>query len=180
MQAVADQAMSSTPTLISLSEYLSTSYRPDCDYVDGEVRERNVGESEHSILQAAIVAWFWNHQQEWGIEVRPEQRVQISPTRFRVPDMCLIEKGSQRGPILTAPPLVCIELLSRSDTVRSLRERVTEYLAFGTEHVWILDPAACEAFICTQGGMNSPNGGDLRVTGTPIFLPLQKIFAALE
>ena len=70
----------STPTLISISGYLSTTYRPDCDYVDGEIRERNVGESEHSILQAAITAWFWNHQREWGIEVRPELRVQVSPT----------------------------------------------------------------------------------------------------
>src|SRR5271168_2067871 len=69
-----------TSTLISLAEYLSTSYRPDRDFVDGEIRERNVGESEHSILQAAITAWFWNHQREWGIEVRPELRVQVSPT----------------------------------------------------------------------------------------------------
>jgi len=34
--------MSST-TLISVQEYIATSYRPDCDYVDGEVRERNLG-----------------------------------------------------------------------------------------------------------------------------------------
>ena len=48
----------STSSLISLYEYLEASYRPDCDYVDGEVRERNMGEAEHSILQAAITAWF--------------------------------------------------------------------------------------------------------------------------
>ena len=29
---------------ISVSEYLSTSYRPDCDYVDEVIVERNVGE----------------------------------------------------------------------------------------------------------------------------------------
>ena len=33
-----------TGGLISVREYLSTSYRPDCDYVDGEVQERNLGE----------------------------------------------------------------------------------------------------------------------------------------
>ena len=32
----------STATLIPVEEYLSTSYRPDRDYIDGEVRERNV------------------------------------------------------------------------------------------------------------------------------------------
>ena len=29
---------------VSLQEYLETSYRPDCDYLDGELLERNVGE----------------------------------------------------------------------------------------------------------------------------------------
>jgi len=33
-------------TLISVSEYLNTIYHPDCDYVDGEVGERNLGEKE--------------------------------------------------------------------------------------------------------------------------------------
>lgn len=40
--------MSATPLLIPVEEYLSTAYRPDCDYVDGEVLERNVGETPHS------------------------------------------------------------------------------------------------------------------------------------
>ena len=31
-------------TLVSVEEYLHTSYQPDCDYVDGEVQERNLGE----------------------------------------------------------------------------------------------------------------------------------------
>lgn len=39
-------------TLISVEEYLATSYRPDCDYVDGQVLERNLGEWEHGSLQA--------------------------------------------------------------------------------------------------------------------------------
>src|SRR5579875_879313 len=30
------------PQRISVEEYLSTSYRPDCDYVDGEIEERNL------------------------------------------------------------------------------------------------------------------------------------------
>jgi len=31
---------------ISLEEYLSTSYSPDCDFVDGQIEERNVGENQ--------------------------------------------------------------------------------------------------------------------------------------
>ena len=33
-----------TSTLVPLSEYLRTSYRPDRDWIDGVVKERNVGE----------------------------------------------------------------------------------------------------------------------------------------
>jgi hypothetical protein len=32
-----------TGTLIPLEEYIGHSFRPDCDYIDGELRERNVG-----------------------------------------------------------------------------------------------------------------------------------------
>jgi hypothetical protein len=35
-------------TLVSLEEYLHTSYRPDCDFVEGHVLERNVGLRTHS------------------------------------------------------------------------------------------------------------------------------------
>ena len=33
----------STATLVSVEEYLSATYRPDCDFVDGVLIERNVG-----------------------------------------------------------------------------------------------------------------------------------------
>jgi hypothetical protein len=36
--------------VVPVEEYLRTSYRPDCDYVDGEVLDRNVGEHDHSDL----------------------------------------------------------------------------------------------------------------------------------
>jgi hypothetical protein len=41
-------------TLVSVEEYLHTSYDPDCDYVDGEIVERNVGELDHSDSQRRI------------------------------------------------------------------------------------------------------------------------------
>jgi len=37
---------------VSVEEYLSTSYEPDCEYEDGVVVERNLGGFEHSFLQA--------------------------------------------------------------------------------------------------------------------------------
>jgi hypothetical protein len=44
----------------SLAEYLSTTYHPDRDYVDGELQERNVGEFEHAAIQAFLTSWFFS------------------------------------------------------------------------------------------------------------------------
>jgi hypothetical protein len=41
--------------LTSVNEYLNTSYSPDCDFVDGRIEGRNVGEHDHAALQAAAI-----------------------------------------------------------------------------------------------------------------------------
>jgi hypothetical protein len=46
--------------LVSEEEYLSTAYEPDCEYEDGVLIERNVGDQDHSWLQAALGAYFFN------------------------------------------------------------------------------------------------------------------------
>jgi len=45
--------------LVAVSEYLATSYRPDRDYVDGELHERNLGEWPHSRAQATLCAFLF-------------------------------------------------------------------------------------------------------------------------
>ncbi len=69
---------------MSVHEYLTTSYDPDCDYVDGVIQGRNSGEFDHARLQTRIVIYLGSREKEYGIFVIVEQRVQVSPTRFRV------------------------------------------------------------------------------------------------
>src|SRR3989442_15550163 len=68
-----------TSALVSVEEYLNTSFHPDCDYVDGRVVERNLGELDHSDLQAEIAVFFRLRRKRWGIHAFVEQRVQVSP-----------------------------------------------------------------------------------------------------
>jgi Uma2 family endonuclease len=170
----------SSATLISVQEYLTTSYRPDCDFIDGELRERNLGELEHALLQSAILVWFWAKQKEWSVLPVVEQRVQVSATRFRIPDVSVLRADTPREPIITTPPLILIEVLSKDDTLRSMRERVDDYLNFGVQHVWILDPASQRAYICSGTGFQEPDGGVLGVPGTPIRLVLSELFSQLQ
>ena len=169
-----------TSTLISVAEYLSTSYRPDCDYVDGELLERNLGELEHARLQTEIAFWFGSHKREWNIVTVVEQRVQVSERRFRIPDVSVLSHDQPMEPIVRVPPIVCCEVLSRSDTMRSLRDRANDYLKFGVKHVWAFDPVLQEAFVCDTKGFHAPDGDQFSVPGTPIYLALQQIFAELD
>ena len=49
-------------TEISLDEYLRTDYEPDCDYVDGELQERNLGEKEHSCRRSSLNSWRYTRK----------------------------------------------------------------------------------------------------------------------
>ena len=42
-------------TLVSVEDYLSTSYSPDREYIDGRIVERNLGEKTHSSIQANLI-----------------------------------------------------------------------------------------------------------------------------
>jgi hypothetical protein len=48
----------SVATAVPLSEYLNTSYRPDCDYLEGELLERNGGEWDHARFQGLLSAYL--------------------------------------------------------------------------------------------------------------------------
>jgi Uma2 family endonuclease len=170
----------STATLISVEEYLAKSYRPDRELIDGQLVERNLGEYDHSNLQTTLAAWFRSRRREWNIRVVVEQRVQVKPNRFRIPDVTVISRDQPVEPIFRHPPLLCIEVLSREDTLRSVEDRVDDYFAFGVRNVWILDPEKRRAYVCAPGSFREPEGGILVVPGTPIQIPLQDLFADLD
>src|SRR5438067_890895 len=115
-------------TLISVEEYLRSVYRPDCDYVDGEVQERNVGELSHGWLQTMLAGFFLAHREQWGIQVIVELRVQVSCQRFRIPDVCVVRGAKPQEEILTKPPFICIEILSPEDRRSRIQDRIDDYL----------------------------------------------------
>lgn len=67
-------------TTISVEQYLATTYRPDRDYIDGELRERNAGEYLHWALQAQFGFLFNLNAKSWGTRVSMEQRLRSHQT----------------------------------------------------------------------------------------------------
>ncbi len=170
----------STATLVSPAEYLAKTFRPDRELVDGELVERNVGEYDHADLQTALAAWIRNRRREWNIRVLVEQRVRVAANRFRIPDVCVIQRDRPIEPVFTQPPLLCVEVLSKDDTLRSMQDRVDDYLAFGVPNIWIIDPAKRRAYICSKEGFLEPEGRVLEVAGSPLRIPLDDLFADLD
>jgi Uma2 family endonuclease len=161
---------------ISLTEYLAACYRPDREYVDGEIRERNVGKWEHARMQWLLAHWFGAHEKEWGIVGSTEQRVRVSGNRVRIPDLVVLTAGPQPD-VLTDPPLLVIEILSPDDTYSDTQERASDYSRMGVETVWIIDPKTRSGRVCS--GADWVEASRLEVKGTPLYVDLPDIFSQL-
>src|SRR5580658_7434844 len=111
-----------TAALIPLAEYLSTVYEPDCDYIDGQLEERNLGERPHATLQFILARIFHANRIAWDIECIPELRVQVGPQRYRIPDVTVIRRSAPVESIVRTPPLICIEVLSPEDRIQRMQE----------------------------------------------------------
>jgi len=166
----------SVKALISLEEYLDTSYSPDREFVDGVVVERNVGERPHSLVQGNIL--FSLRQRYPHLFVWPEQRVRTIQNRSRVPDVC-VTLADPMTDVFEVPPFLCVEILSKRDRPGEMKERLDEYRSIGGPNIWVVNPRRRKAFIYL-GGQPEENEVDTLVTGAPeILLPLDEVFRGL-
>lgn len=169
--------MGSTATLVSVEEYLRTSFpEGDREYVDGQIVERNLGEKSHSRAQRQLILFFTALLRTHGTHVFPEQCVQVSPTRFRVPDVCVYLGGEPEEEVFTAPPFLVIEILSPDDRASQMQEKIDDYLAFGVPQVWVIDPRLKRAWVYTTEGSHEAKDGVLRTADPEIALPLAELF----
>jgi Uma2 family endonuclease len=178
-----NSGMATLPTseeLWTVREYLSTSWSPDREYVEGRIEERNLGEKEHSIIQRYFTFLFMLKRAEWGVEVYPELRTQIAARNFRVPDVLVVRTGESFERYLKHPPLVAIEILSPEDTLRAMQEKAAQYRSFGVENIWVIDPEPRIAYTYTSAGLEEVNSGELTVPETPIRVVLSEMFAELD
>jgi Uma2 family endonuclease len=167
--------------LVSLAEYLDSEFQPDREFNDGVIEERNLGEFDHSFLQGMLVTLFNTRIADWGIFALPEQRVQLNPKRCLIPDVAVMRMGTRREPVLTGPPLLVIEIMSPKDTMRKAEPKVQEYLDFGVENVWVIQPGGKRAvYRGTRDGLELVPSGRLGVAGTAISVDIQEIFDRLD
>ncbi len=166
-----------TARQISMEDYLETVYRPDRDYVDGEIEERNVGEKEHSIVQAFFVKWFGAFEDHWRLEACPEIRMLVAPTRVRIADIAVDRIGIPYEAVLNKPPVAVIEILSPKDRVSRYQARLEDYRAMGVQNLWVIDPMRRQAYDCSAVSWKPVE--EFTIAGSPVRIPMAKLWEKL-
>ncbi len=163
-------------TQISVAQYLNTTYRPDCDFVDGQILERNVGEYEHSRPQGLLAARLFNQEKQRRIVVLIAQRIQVGPSRFRVADVCVLRSQAPYEQVASIPPLICAEIQANNDSFASTVHRLDDYLAMGVANVWVIDPRLRRGYRYTAEGFLEAKDGILRTASPELAVPLSALF----
>ena len=157
---------------IPVKEYLSSVYEPDMDFVEGELEDRNVGEKDHSKVQLRVVRLLENGK--WFVAIGA--RVRISPTRYRVPDICVYEREPEEQ-VLHSPPWIVVEILSREDRMSLMQRKMEDYYTAGCPHIWILDPWLRKAY--EFDGTSIAEVSELVTEDGRVRLKLAELFSAV-
>lgn len=100
----------------------------------------------------------------------------MSPTRFRIPDVCVV-LGKATEQVFRTPPFLCIEILSPEDRMSRVEQRIDDYLAMGVQYVWVMDPSNRHVYIATrEAGLQEFKGAILRTENPVLELPLAEVF----
>jgi Uma2 family endonuclease len=148
----------------------------DSDPWGSDIEEERPGrELDNSRLLTALVMWFHPRQEQLGVEVFMCQDIQVSAARRCTVDLC-VTVGMPDEQVFTAPPVLCIQILSRFEPIATTLRRIADYLSFGVPYVWLIDPTRRTAIVYTATGFILPEDGILRTQNPDIALPLAELF----
>ncbi len=114
------------------------------EFVKGELMPMSNPTVEHGIISSNVVTLLNNHVRQFqlGRVVTAETTFQIGQSG-RKPDVAFISKeripqdARQASPV---PPDLAVEVVSPTDTVYDVCEKVLEYLDAGVRIVWVIEP----------------------------------------
>lgn len=162
---------------MDVEEYLRTSFDgSDCEYLDGDIVERNMGELPHGDVQVNLAVLLRQLRRQLGIRVVSEIRIQIHSRRYRVADIAVWRDDNIGTGIPTVPPFLVIEILSPEDRMVRMLPKIQEYLSIGVEWVWVIDPEEKSALSYSQKNPAGAVCDVLRTENPAIEIPLPRTF----
>jgi Uma2 family endonuclease len=163
-----------TGTAVSVEEYLRTSYDPNCEYVDGALVQKPMPTWRHSRVQGRIFARIDSNVP--GYMVGTESTVQVSGSRFLVPDLAVQDASAVQEPYPTKPIVLCIEILSPDDSLNKTLAKCDLYHQWGTVNTWIVDPENHRAWQYTRGNPPQEIDPTGKLEAGSIHIPIADIF----
>ena len=157
-----------------------------CELIRGEFRQLIPPGYEHgkvTVNVAAALKTFVSPGRLGTVIGEVGFHLERDPDTVRAPDVAFLSAGrdqSRRG-YYPGTPDIAVEVLSPNDNEREVAEKVAEWLAFGTDTVWVADPYARTVTVHRSGQEPVLLGeGDTLTAETllPGFaLPVREIFA---
>ena len=165
-----------TSVMVPLEEYLRTVYEPDCEWVDGVVKERGMPDGYHGYFQGFFLAYFAAFKDTFRALL--EVRFSMSPRTWRIPDVMVIGANAKFLPLPTETPLVCIEILSPDDRASDLQEKIDDYVARGVGAIWVVDPRRRTMSTADAYGMHRVE--QFLLEGTQVCITGEELFGELD
>jgi Uma2 family endonuclease len=118
-----------------------------CELVDGILVEKAIGAYE-SMLAMEIACLLKNFVKphKLGTILGADGMLKLAPGLIRIPDVAFLSmskfpKGRfPRGAAAPLAPDLAVEVLSPSNTVKEMKEKLEDYFAHGARLVWYVDP----------------------------------------
>ncbi len=180
--------MSTQKTLLTANEFFEQYSYTDRRYelVDGEVSEMAPVTEEHGGIASNINGAFYVYSRQSGIGragVAIGYRLRSGPDTVRSPDVSFrlfpLEEAQRTGFVIGAPD-IAVEVVSPANTAAEMERKVREYLAAGSQRVWVVYPAGRRVAVHPADGSVAAYSGDGMITDEELLpgfsLPLSDIF----
>jgi len=166
--------MATVAGLVSVEEYLRTTYKPACDYIDGALRQKPMATCDHGLIQGQFVRLIpASHY-----ATSPELTVRIREGKYLVPDLGVQLRSAIQKPYPTKPIFLCIEVLSPEDRFSELLAKCDDYLAWGVPMTWIVDPDRRRAWQYAGIPVEIPSA--VALTAGDVSVSLPELFSVLD
>ena len=164
-----------------------------CELIDGMLLEKDIGFQE-SVIAGKIHRRIGNFVEDrrLGVVTVPDGMMRLAPGLIRIPDVAFVRKtqfpDGRVGPtaIPDIHPDLAVEVISSSNTVEEMDEKLRDYFASGTELVWYVEPDTRSVLVFTDP--DRANAKRVSVADTldggavlpGFFLPVAALFAELD
>lgn len=181
--------MSATKTVLTAQEFDNYPFEEDKRYEldEGELIETTRPAYNHNRVMGILFAELYNYFRTYpiGEVLLSENLYALSPNTRRSPDVAIIlgdrHEELKDAKVIPIIPEIAAEVLSPSETPRTIHRKLKQYFAAGVKEVWLIDLDSREVEVWT--GPTLPDRALLagEVLASPLLpgfaLPLTDLFA---